>query len=876
MQSGRPSPGSATISFPCPQCGKGLKIKEEFAGKKGKCPQCGHAMRIPSLNAGAAVADLRTLAPSSPVVAGTVAAEVPAVSPCPPQELYDFLAPAQEADELGRLGSYRVMKVLGAGGMGVVFQAEDPQLKRQVALKALLPSLAASPSARQRFVREAQAAASLEHDHIIPIYQVGEDRGLPFMAMPLLKGQPLDSRLEREPQPPLPEVLRIGREIARGLAAAHDRGLIHRDVKPANIWLEAETGRVKILDFGLARGTSDGTQLTQAGAIIGTPAFMAPEQSGGKGVDGRCDLFSLGCILYRMTTGQLPFQAPDTISMLVAVATDTPRSPALVNPAVPPALSGLIMQLLAKKPEERPASARAVAEALEAIEREPQPAAATPQQTVTQPPPFAELKPTLELPAKPKPRAVKRKPAKAAPPIWPWVAGVGGGLALLLLLLGVLFSKKGPVVPPEQNPPDQQLPGAVGPGREVAQDPDRAAAEWVLKIGGRVEVVTGKGAGAVEVSEAASLPAGTIRLTKVNLANNKQVTDAGLKLFAGLDGLQTLTLNGTPVTDAGLEHLQGLKKLRGLELNATRVNGTGLGYLRNLPGLQWLYLNDTAVTEASLDNLKGLAGLRWLSLYGTKVSDAGVNRLKAELPQCQVASDSHAAPPKGTPPPPPPIGAPDADRRAAEWVLHVGGNVHIVSPPSVVPRRIIRLTDLPRVPFKVVNIALMNNGRVRDQGLANLRGLTSLEGLFVGGASISDAGMKNLKDLRSLKKLGLKGVSLTDKGLEELAGLTGLVLLNVNDSKVNDAGLKHLRSMRSLEWLGLENTNVTDIGLDNLRNLTTLQALYLVKTQITDKGLDRLRGLRQLQTLALQNTAVTPRGVRRLKMALPQCNITTR
>ncbi|MBI1902769.1 MAG: protein kinase, partial [Planctomycetia bacterium] len=155
------------------------------------------------------------------------------------RELFDFLAPPQSPDELGRLGPYRVLKLLGAGGMGVVFLAEDPHLSRQVALKAMKPVLAASESAKKRFLREARAAAGIENDHIVTIHQVGEDRGVPFLAMQLLRGESLEARLRREGRLPLPEVLRIARETAAGLAAAHDRNLVHRDIKPDNIWLES-------------------------------------------------------------------------------------------------------------------------------------------------------------------------------------------------------------------------------------------------------------------------------------------------------------------------------------------------------------------------------------------------------------------------------------------------------------------------------------------------------------------------------------------------------------------------------------------------------------------------------------------------------------
>jgi serine/threonine protein kinase len=284
------------------------------------------------------------------------------------QEQTDFLAPAQAADELGRLGPYRVLKVLGAGGMGVVFRAEDPQLQRIVALKAMLPTLAVGGSARQRFLREARAAAAIKHDHIVTIHQVGEDRGVPFLAMEVLEGQPLDERLQRETKLPIEEVVRIGREIAEGLQAAHERGLIHRDIKPANLWLEGKRGRVKILDFGLARAADEQEQLTQQGAIVGTPAYMAPEQARGNAMDARCDLFSLGVVLYRLCSGQAPFKGTDMVSTLMEVATHDPPPPARINPATPVSLSDLVMQLLEKDPARRPASAAEVVAALQTLQ----------------------------------------------------------------------------------------------------------------------------------------------------------------------------------------------------------------------------------------------------------------------------------------------------------------------------------------------------------------------------------------------------------------------------------------------------------------------------------------------------------------------------
>lgn len=288
---------------------------------------------------------------------------------------FDFLTPPQSADELGRLGECRVLRVLGKGGMGVVFAAEDTRLKRPVALKVMKPGLAANTTDRERFLREAQAAAALKHDHIVTVYQAGESNGVLFLAMELLEGESLHERLTREGRMPLPEVLRLGREMAEGLAAAHARGLIHRDIKPANVWLEKPHGaramsyRVKLLDFGLAKAESGDGRLTAAGALVGTPAYMAPEQIENQlDVDARCDLFALGCVLYLACTGVSPFQEHSVAKSFMAVLTREPQPPRTVNPLVPAALSDLVMRLLAKDRDKRSASAAAVAEELRRLE----------------------------------------------------------------------------------------------------------------------------------------------------------------------------------------------------------------------------------------------------------------------------------------------------------------------------------------------------------------------------------------------------------------------------------------------------------------------------------------------------------------------------
>ncbi len=287
----------------------------------------------------------------------------PAVEPgrlgCLENEWKSSFSSAEADDELGRLNGFRILKLLGQGGMGGVFLAEDLKLGRRVALKVMRRGVAAQADAAERFIREARAVAAVHNPHVVTIYQVGEDRGVPFFAQELLQGESLDALLKRESMLPIADVISIGRQIAAGLAAAHEQNLIHRDIKPANVWLET-SGNVKLLDFGLARPLGSDQELTQSGAILGTPAYMAPEQARSEDLDARSDLFSLGCVLYRMSTGEEAFRGKDVMSTLMALATVEPSSPQTVRADVPRELSDLIMRLLAKNRDARPASAHEV------------------------------------------------------------------------------------------------------------------------------------------------------------------------------------------------------------------------------------------------------------------------------------------------------------------------------------------------------------------------------------------------------------------------------------------------------------------------------------------------------------------------------------
>jgi serine/threonine protein kinase len=282
-----------------------------------------------------------------------------------PRETTLFTPDADSVFQEGNsVSGFLLQKQLGQGGMGAVFAAVDEGLGRRVALKVMRRDIVANPTRRGRFLREAKVTASLEHDNIVRVYHVGEADGQPFLVMELLSGQSLRARLKHGEKPTLTQGLRITRDVARGLAAAHARQLVHRDVSPGNIWLEP-TGRAKLLDFGLVHDPDpnpDAARLTLPGAVLGTPGFMSPEQAAGMTTDHRSDLFSLGCVLYLLVTGADPFPGHSSSERMTAVQREHPPAPKQMNPGVPSAVSRLIGDLLAKLPEDRPRTAWEVAD----------------------------------------------------------------------------------------------------------------------------------------------------------------------------------------------------------------------------------------------------------------------------------------------------------------------------------------------------------------------------------------------------------------------------------------------------------------------------------------------------------------------------------
>ena len=269
------------------------------------------------------------------------------------------------------LGHYRVLAELGVGGMGEVYRATDTKLGRDVALKVLPAAMAASADRLERFRREAKALAALDHPGIVTVFSVEEAEGVHFLTMQLIEGQALDSAIP-EGGMPVDRILDIASALADALAAAHDKGIVHRDLKPANVMITSD-GRVKVLDFGLAKELREADPMdvtltssphTEIGVVMGTPAYMSPEQVVGGAIDHRTDIFSLGVLLYEMVTGRRPFQGRSSAETTSAILRDTPAAVTEVRADVPGDLARIIRRCLEKDPRHRIQTARDVSNEL--------------------------------------------------------------------------------------------------------------------------------------------------------------------------------------------------------------------------------------------------------------------------------------------------------------------------------------------------------------------------------------------------------------------------------------------------------------------------------------------------------------------------------
>jgi serine/threonine protein kinase/Leucine-rich repeat (LRR) protein len=786
-----------------------------------------------------------------------------------------FLQPSEKPGSLGRLAHYEVLVVLGNGGFGTVVKAFDEKLHRFVAIKLMSPLLAATSAPRKRFVREARSAAAVRHENVIAIYAV-EDQPIPYLVMDYIAGRTLQQKLEATGRLELVDVLRIGQQIAAGLAAAHAMALIHRDIKPGNILLEAGVDHVKITDFGLARAADDAS-ITQSGCVAGTPMYMAPEQAQGEAIDQRADLFSLGSVLYTMCSGRPPFRAANTIAVLKRVVEDTPRPVREIIPEIPEWLCELISVLHAKNPADRITSAQDVADLLAQRLAELQGPGTIPPVLHVPTPGEAKAPPSEEI-LKPG-RAIKR--LKFFKRRWAASAAV---LVTLFGSLGVteatgvtdfrrtvirLLSPEGTLVVEVDDPGvSVKIDGAdiviTGAGaREIRLQPGRYTVE-ATKNGKLVKqelvTVTKNGRRVVRVSHEPLTPLAKAArpspdvvawervVAALSAAEQVKAVAARLKeLNPGFDGavvpiiengvVRELAFNTDDVTD--LSPLRVLSRLRALRCSGFGDRNSPLTDLSPLSGLP---LRTLVLAKGELFDLSPLRGmaLTEFSCYGTRVTDLSpLEGMKLRVLNLDSLRVSDLSPLQGMP-----LETLVLSRKAEHLTVLAGVNTleHLYFEGTTI-------SDLsPLKGMKLTTLTMCTNP-VSD--LSPLVGM-KLTFLHCGGTNVSDLSPLNGMPLLHLNCSHTK---VSDASLASITDCKDLTVLILDGTEVSDAGLGHLKALKNLKRLELQGTKVS--SLSPLADMP-LDEIRLTPRNITDQGVAILRHMKSLKTIGTEWNQVWP------------------
>ncbi len=830
-----------------------------------------------------------------------------------------------------RIGDYAILRKLGEGGMGSVYLAEDARLGRKAAIKTMRAELATIPECRERFLREARAVAAVTHDNIVPIWQVGEATdGSPFIAMPFLQGEALSDRLRRERVQPLGVILKVAREVADGLAAAHTAGLIHRDIKPANVWIEGDPAakelgqqvrRCKILDFGLARSQEGwGALLTASGMILGTPAFMAPEQARGEKVGPRADLFSLGVMLYQMAAGRLPFDGPTVMAVLTALATVDPPAVKTLNPGLPPALSELIARLMSKDPAGRPASAAGVAAEIRQIVKALQPKKAEPPAPgppAAPPEKTARPRGTGEDTEVQKARPTGAAPKQAATPRLGLMIGAGVALLAGLTLAFFLWppgKAGGPLpkteggagekdkdkAPIAQGPWPREITNTIGmrlvlipKGKalvEMKQDFYLGAyevtqEEWKRVMGSEPSYFSRTGEGNKSVltipdAELMRFPVDSVSWDDAQVFMkrlNERDRQAGWRYRLPTTEEWEYACRGGPSADQDyLGQLYYLDK-------ATKTIGPGQANIMNSLG-RTCAVGSYQPNRLGLHDMHGnvsewtgdwtrLAVPRTGQISGyVKGGSWHLNAGYAAVGSEEVLNATGKLTRVGFRAARVRVGvypnAPTApDHRAFEYVLSVGGEGKVYLNDQLLDFKPAaeRLRELKSPVMAMEEVNLAGRWRVNDAGLAAFKGVKKIRELNLGSTNVNDPGLSYFKDCKELTHLNLAHTWVGDEGMSHLAGCNNLTYLHLQHTNVGDEGLAAFKGCRKLRNLGLAFTKVTDAGMAHLKDCKNLQTLYLSDTKVTDKGLAHFAGCADLTELQVQRTQVSPAGVASLK-----------
>ncbi|MEZ6059978.1 MAG: protein kinase [Planctomycetaceae bacterium] len=606
-----------------------------------------------------------------------------------------------------QIRDYRLLRILGKGGMGVVYLAVHVGLNRQVALKLLHPSRTKSSKAIARFRREIEAMGRFNHPNLVRAADAGEYRGQHFLVMDVVDGCDLSRLLRSQGSLTIPDACEIVKQAALGLQHIHEHGLVHRDIAPSNLMLTRE-GTVKVTDLGLAllddRRFPTAEELTETGQVMGTLDYMAPEQAVSTEVDIRADVYGLGATLFKLLTGKSP---------LDALNLDTPLKKAAALPnfeapdvttrrsELPPELASLVNRMLNRHPEERPSQPVDVAAALEPFTAGCDLPALSMAAGIAEPDELATAIgtdlafPSAELATTWKAQTVDTAGLRRAMPIPAAIIG-----ALLLVLAGALWT----ALPGPDETSGNKLSQAnvtnastITPPAQAAIQTDREVAVRVLEIGGEIDIADREDS--IRVTSADDLPQTPFRLVYIMLAGNPQVDDEFLEEISGLRNLVGLTLQHTRISDRGVHLLGQVKTLSDIYLYGAALTDEGVEPLTQLSNLLELVLSDTKITDLTLQRLADQQHLRRLFVKGTRITDAGLK--------------------------------------------FVG-----------------QLESLEELDLRQTSVT--------DSGLAHLSSLTSLESLSLSNTGVTDDGLSFLKDLRRLQTLYLVETAVTEAGVDRL------------------------------------------------------------------------------------------------------------